>query len=103
MLRSRPAVFRAPAGALLACLGALVVGCAGPGAGTGRPAGPGAGGCDAIAVALDDTVRTAATGDAQATRIDGARWLRVDRFAASFACGPLDAAAVSTAHLLGRG
>ncbi|MFM1991376.1 MAG: hypothetical protein RJA99_4333 [Pseudomonadota bacterium] len=74
---------------------AAIVGCAAPGSSTSTststsapapaPGVLGAPGCDAFAETLDDTVRRAGTGDAQASRVAGARWLRTDRFAASFA------------------
>lgn len=44
---------------------------------------PGPPGCEALAAAIDAAVRTAGTGDAQAVRIAGTRWLRTDRFLAS--------------------
>jgi hypothetical protein len=68
----------------LAALAALViVGCAAPVPGaTGVRGAPV---CDAFAASIDDAVRLAGTGDAQVSRVAGARWLRTDRFAASFA------------------
>jgi hypothetical protein len=56
------------------------------------PAGEAAA-CDAFAVRLDDAVRAAGVGDAQLARVGPARWLRVDRFDASFAAEPLPDAA----------
>lgn len=49
--------------------------------------------CDALAMRLDDAVRAAGVGDAQQARVAAARWLRVDRFDASFADEPLSDAA----------
>jgi len=48
------------------------------------PAGEAAA-CDALAARLDEAVRAAGVGDAQQARVAPARWLRVDRFDASFA------------------
>jgi hypothetical protein len=77
--------------ALLVLLGA----CAGlPGAAhdTVAPTEPA---CRSLADALDEAVRRAGTGDAQDTRVAGARWLRAGRFEASFAAEPLAPAAAS--------
>jgi hypothetical protein len=52
--------------------------------------------CDAFAARLDDAVRAAGVGDAQQTRVASARWLRADRFDASFASEPLSDAATRT-------
>ena len=49
--------------------------------------------CDGLARRLDDAVRAAGVGDAQQTRVAGTRWLRADRFDASFASEPLTDAA----------
>jgi hypothetical protein len=51
--------------------------------------------CRALADTLDEAVGRAGTGDAQSTRVAGARWLRAGRFEASFATEPLAPQAVS--------
>jgi hypothetical protein len=73
-----------PAARALAVLaGAVLTGCAAPlPTAIGLRAAPG---CEAFADAIDEAVHRAGTGDAQASRVAGARWLRTDRFAASFA------------------
>ena len=80
---SKPArCVRSPAAALVA--GALVAGCAAPGAGSvssARPApatGPAT--CEALATAWDAATLEHRVADAQAARIDGFPYLRVDRF-----------------------
>ncbi len=77
------AVGPAAARALAVLAGVVLVGCAAPvPSATGVRGAPG---CDVFADAIDDAVRVAGTGDAQVSRVAGARWLRTDRFAASFA------------------